>query len=158
MENELNEATLKDHGRGLFMNYLIEIGGLVAAINYDAQNLKTWMKDNPAEVSLTLAPGRAFTRYEPLGVVAVIGAWNAPYSTTLKPLSAAIAAGNCVIVKPSEMSPNTSAVMKKLCDKYLDKDFIATFEGGPDVAIAVNNLPLDYLCFTGSTRVGKIVA
>ena len=70
----------------------------------------------------------------------------------------AITAGNCVILKPSEMSPHSSACMKKFVEKYLDMEHIAVIEGGVDIAVAVNNLPLDLICFTGSTAVGKIVA
>ena len=116
------------------------------------------MKDHPEEIELLLAPGRAMTRYEPLGVVGVFGSWNAPFITTLKPMIQAITAGNCCIVKPSEASPASSAVMKKFVDTYLDQDFCVVIEGGVDVAVAVNSLPLDLICFTGSTQVGKIVA
>lgn len=83
--------------------------------------------------------------------MAVFGSWNAPFVTTLKPVIQAITAGNCVIVKPSEHSPKSSAVIKKFTDTYLDKEYVQTIEGGVDVAVAVNSLPLDLICFTGST-------
>lgn len=78
--------------------------------------------------------------------------------TTLKPVIQAITAGNCVIIKPSELSAESSKVIKKFTDKYLDPEFVVTIEGAVDVAVAVNQLPLDLICFTGSTQVGKIVA
>jgi len=105
-----------------------------------------------------LCPGAAYTKYEPLGVVAVFGSWNAPFVTTLKPVIQAITAGNCVLVKPSEHSPASSAAIKKFCDTYLDQEYVVTIEGGVDVAVAVNQLPLDLICFTGSTQVGKLIA
>ena len=97
-------------------------------------------------------------QYEPLGVVLVFGSWNYPYVVTLKPLAGAIAAGNCAIVKPSEMSPNSSAALFKLINTYLDKDAYAVIEGGTDVAIEITKQKFDMICFTGSTIKGKLVA
>ena len=105
-----------------------------------------------------MCPGAAYTKYEPLGVVGVFGSWNAPFVTTLKPVIQAITAGNCVIIKPSEHSSESSKVIKKFTDTYLDPEHVVTIEGGVDVAVAVNQLPLDLICFTGSTQVGKIIA
>lgn len=116
------------------------------------------MKDIKEEMELILAPGQCWTRYEPLGVVAVFGSWNAPIVTTLKPLVQAITAGNCCLVKPSEISAHSSAAIKKLCDTYLDPEAVICIEGGVDVAVAVNSLPVDLFCFTGSTQVGKLIA
>ena len=120
METELCEAMQKDLGRDMFINYFMEISFMEASLKHEFNNAKKWMSDHPEEVELIHAPATAFSRYEPLGVVAVIGSWNAPIVTTLKPLMQAITAGNCVIVKPSEMSPHSSAAIKKLTDKYLD--------------------------------------
>ena len=107
---------------------------------------------------MLLAPGRTYIRYEPLGVVAVYSAWNYPVLLGLKPVVQAITAGNCCIIKPSEISPHTSKCIAKLFDKYLDKDHLRCIEGGVDVARELNKQPVDYICFTGSTFVGKIVA
>ena len=129
-----------------------------AGLKHEYDNVRNWMSDHPEEYEIIAAPANVFTRYEPLGVVAVIGSWNAPIVTTLKPLMQAITAGNCAIVKPSEMAPHSSAAMKKLIDEYLDSDCYVCIEGGVDIAVAVNNLPLDLICFTGSTTVGRIIA
>jgi len=140
----------QDLGRDLFLNYVAEVGVLEGAARHDIKSLSTWMKDVPEDVELLLAPGAAFTRQEPMGTVAIIGSWNAPFVTTIKPLISAISAGNCAIVKPSEHSPKSAAVIKKMVEK-LDPDCFVCFEGGIDVAVAINKLPLDLICFTGST-------
>ena len=147
-----------DLGRECFISYAGEIGVIVGTIKHDAVSLKTWMVDHPEKVELLLAPGAAYTRYEPLGVVAIIGSWNAPIITCLRPLVQAICAGNTCIVKPSEHSPVTSGVIKKLIDEHMDNDFFTCLQGGIDVASTINKLPVDLICFTGSTQVGKIIA
>eukprot|EP00354_Favella_ehrenbergii_P012098 CAMPEP_0170461102 /NCGR_PEP_ID=MMETSP0123-20130129/7153_1 /TAXON_ID=182087 /ORGANISM="Favella ehrenbergii, Strain Fehren 1" /LENGTH=465 /DNA_ID=CAMNT_0010726077 /DNA_START=291 /DNA_END=1688 /DNA_ORIENTATION=+ len=158
MQDELCEAMRKDLGRDMFINYIMEIMLIEASLKHEFNHLSEWMKEHPEEVELLHTPGQCFSHYEPLGVVAVFGSWNAPLVTTLKPLMQAISAGNCVIVKPSEISSHSSTAIKKLTDKYLDKTTVVTIEGGVDVASAVNELPLDMICFTGSTQVGRIIA
>lgn len=158
METEICEAMHSDLGRDMFLNYIAEVAFLEASTKHDARHLKEWMKQQKEEIELMLCPGAAYTKYEPLGVVGVFGSWNAPFVTTLKPLIQAITAGNCVIIKPSEHSPKSSAVMKKFTETYLDKDYIVCIEGAVDVAVAINQLPLDLICFTGSTMVGKLIA
>ena len=83
---------------------------------------------------MRLAPANSGIHYEPLGVVLIFGSWNYPYLVTLKPLACAIAAGNCAVLKPSEMSPNSSACMKALVENYLDKSCFAVIEGGVEIA------------------------
>ena len=124
METEICEAMHADLGRDMFLNYVAEVASLDASCKHDARHLKEYMKKQPEEIELLLCPGSAYTMFEPLGVVAVFGSWNAPFITTMKPLIQAITAGNCVIVKPSEHSPRSSAVMKKFTDTYLDPEFV----------------------------------
>jgi len=119
------------------------------------------MKDEHTETEMlqyTTCAAKTLIRYEPLGIVGVYGAWNYPFNLTVGPMLQAIVAGNCCIVKPSEHSPATAAVISKLCEKYMDPDCIASCEGGIDVAVHLNRQKLDLICFTGSTFVGKIVA
>lgn len=116
------------------------------------------MKDIDLDSSLLIAPCKSKLRYEPLGVVLIFGSWNYPYVVTLKPLCQAITAGNCAVIKPSEMAANSSAVIKKLVEKYLDKECFAVIEGGVEVAAKICSYPWDLICFTGSTIKGKLVA
>lgn len=128
---------------------------------WNLANLDKHMKDEvvPTEmIQFTQSPSKTVIRYEPLGVIAVYGAWNYPFSLTMQPLIGAISAGNCCIVKPSELSPATSAVINRLVNQYMDPDCVQCCEGGIDVAVHLNNKKTDLICFTGSTFVGKIVA
>lgn len=92
------------------------------------------MKDVDLDTPILLAPCKTKIRYEPLGVCLIYGSWNYPYVVTLKPLCQAITSGNCAVIKPSEMAPNTSRVIKDLVEKYLDPECFAVIEGGPEVA------------------------
>jgi len=102
--------------------------------------------------------GGCSIEYEPLGIALVISAWNYPIYTAIPQVAAAIAAGNCVILKPSELSSHSSGVIKKLFDKYLNPDFYQCIEGRIEVAKAVTKMPVDVICFTGSTATGRLVA
>ena len=102
--------------------------------------------------------GSCSIQNEPLGVALVISAWNYPIYTAIPLVAAAIAAGNCVILKPSELASHTSGVIKKLFDKYLDPNYFQCIEGRVEVAKAVVKLPVDIICFTGSTFTGRLVA
>jgi aldehyde dehydrogenase (NAD+) len=131
---------------------------VIAAIKHDLKHLEKYMTNEFTETEMLLFPGSTLIQYEPLGVVAIYSAWNYPVSLALKPVANAITAGNCVIMKPSEISPHVSKVIAKLFDKYMDHEFFRCIEGGVDVAVELNKQPLDLICFTGSTFVGKIIA
>jgi len=130
----------------------------LGALEHDLKHLKKYMKPVHEECELIAAPAKVQSHFEPMGVVGIFSAWNYPIMTALKPVVQAITSGNAVLLKPSEIAANSSKAIKKFVDKHLDNDFIKCVEGGIDVAVAVNNLPLDLICFTGSTFVGKIVA
>jgi aldehyde dehydrogenase (NAD+) len=157
MKREFDEAVLADLGRcanATFGEYQM----VKMAVEYDMRHLKTYMADISEETELLLAPATTKTRYEPLGVCAIYSAWNYPIMGALKPLVQCITTGNAAIVKPSEIAPETSKVIKKFIDRCLDNQFYRCIEGGVDVAVELNKAPLDLICFTGSTQVGKIVA
>jgi aldehyde dehydrogenase (NAD+) len=116
------------------------------------------MADESVDTPMLLAPAKSRIVYEPFGVALVIGSWNFPFFTTIGPLIYAIAAGNCCIIKPSEMSPQSSKVMKRLFTRHLDSACYACIEGAVQVAIAITSKPFDVLCFTGSTEKGRLVA
>lgn len=114
-------------------------------------NLKTWMEDKVVDTPMLVGPGTSKIVYEPLGVVLIMGSWNFPLYTTLGPLMNVIAAGNCAVIKPSEMSPNCSRSMKKLITRYLDMNCFACIEGAAEVAKTLTSKPFDGIAFTGST-------
>jgi aldehyde dehydrogenase (NAD+) len=116
------------------------------------------MGDVYFDPALIFFPNSTKIRYEPLGVALIYGSWNFPYFVTLKPLANAIAAGNCAIIKPSEMSPKSSSIIQKIVKKYLDNDCYRVILGDVNVSIQIGKFPFDLICFTGSTEKGKLVA
>lgn len=137
---------------------------LLAEIDYlknDARtaiyNLASWVEPEKPEKTLVNVMDQVLIHSEPYGVVLIIGAWNYPFQLILAPLSGAIAAGNCAIVKPSEMSPASSKLITELLPKYLDNDCYRVVEGGIPETNALLALRFDYIFFTGSTHIGRIV-
>jgi aldehyde dehydrogenase (NAD+) len=120
--------------------------------------LATWAADRPADVDAPWLPATAYIRPEPLGVVLIIGPWNFPVQLVIAPLIAAIAAGNAVIIKPSELAPATSAVLAKELTTRLDPRAVEVHEGGVDIAQQLLAERFDHILYTGSTGVGRIVA
>ena len=119
--------------------------------------LRQWMRPQKRAVDWLFLPARAEIRYQPVGVVGVIAPWNYPVNLALIPLVSAIAAGNHVMLKPSEFTPRTSAEMAALLSEVFPQERVAVVQGGADVAAAFAALPFDHLLFTGSTEVGKRV-
>jgi len=129
-----------------------------AGVKHTLRHLKGWMKPKRVKTELAFLPGRNRLMPQPLGVVGVVAPWNYPLQLTLGPISAALAAGNRVMVKPSELTPRFSALLASLVGRRFRDDEVTVVEGGPEVASAFTALPFDHLLFTGSTRVGRIVA
>ena len=126
-------------------------------IDYTRAHLRGWMRSRRALADWLFWPATTQVRYQPLGVVGIIAPWNYPVNLALKPLIAAIAAGNHVMLKPSEHTPRTSELLKALLAEVFPADRVAVVLGGPEVAAAFSALPLDHLFFTGSTAVGRKV-
>ncbi|MDE2258285.1 MAG: aldehyde dehydrogenase family protein, partial [Xanthomonadaceae bacterium] len=126
-------------------------------IDYTRAHLRGWMRSRRALADWLFWPATTQVRYQPLGVVGIIAPWNYPVNLALKPLIAAIAAGNHVMLKPSEHTPRTSELLKVLLAEVFPADRVAVVLGGPEVAAAFAALPLDHLFFTGSTAVGRKV-
>ncbi|XP_072495440.1 aldehyde dehydrogenase family 3 member B1-like isoform X1 [Notamacropus eugenii] len=120
-------------------------------------NLHTWMKDEQVEKNLATQMDSAFIRKEPYGVALIIAPWNYPLNLVLVPLVGAIAAGNCVVLKPSEISKGMEKVIAEVLPQYLDKNCFTTVVGGPQEATILLKNKFDYIFFTGSPRVGQIV-
>ena len=158
-ENEglIFEALQQDLRKSEFEAALTEVYFVYAEINFAIKNLSAWLKPRRvgAAISGLFTKNRIF--YEPKGVSLIIAPWNYPFQLLISPLVSAIAAGNCVMLKPSELSPATSAVLLKLINNHFDPKEIACFEGGIKTSEALLELPFDHIFFTGSSKVGKIV-
>jgi coniferyl-aldehyde dehydrogenase len=144
-------------GRSADETELLEIVPLVNGIRHASRSLGRWMKDESRHVAATFLPAKAWVRYEPLGVIGIIAPWNYPLLLSLAPLTDALAAGNRVMIKPSELTPNFSELLARLIDRYFGADTVRVRTGGVDVAQAFAALPFDHLLFTGSTAVGRQV-
>ncbi|AYN02196.1 aldehyde dehydrogenase [Chryseobacterium sp. 3008163] len=156
-ENLLYEAIDKDFGKSQFETYVTEISFVLKDIDYYLKNLNSLSK--PKKVTTNLANQIATSKIhsEPLGCTLIIGAWNYPYQLSLSPLIASIAAGNCCILKPSEIAENTMKAMAKIINENFPPEYIYAVEGGVDETTEILKLKFDKIFFTGSTKVGKIV-
>jgi coniferyl-aldehyde dehydrogenase len=157
-EAELVAAVSEDFGgRAAEETLLLELFPLLDEIRNARRNLKRWMRPRSVRPAWYLLPGRARVQYQPLGVVGVIGAWNYQLLLSLSPIVGALAAGNHVMVKPSEVTPRTAELIRRILAERFPREYVAGVTGGADVAAAFSALPFDHLVFTGSTRVGKLV-
>ncbi len=136
---------------------LLEIVPLLNALRNTSRHLRRWMRDERRHVAWPFQPGSAWVRHEPLGVVGIISPWNYPLLLALGPLVDVLAAGNRAMIKPSELTPDFSDLLKRLVSEYFDADVVTVETGGVEVAQAFSALPFDHLIFTGSTAVGRKV-
>jgi coniferyl-aldehyde dehydrogenase len=157
-QNTIVEAVNEDFGqRSARETQLLEIFPAVDEIRFVKRNLRRWMQARNATTNWQFLPSRTKIIYQPLGVVGVIGAWNYPVLLTLSPLVNAIAAGNHVMVKPSEYAPFTAEAIRQMISEAFPEEYVAVVTGGREVASAFSALPFDHLLFTGSESVGKLV-
>ena len=158
-ENEaaITDALEKDLGRSPFEAWLADIASTTGEAAYAAKNVGKWMKRRHRLLEMSQLPGRGWVEYEPYGTVLIIGAWNFPFALTLGPAVGAIAAGNTMVLKPSEVAPASSALMAELVPRYLDNDAIAVIEGDGAVSQELIAQGFDHLLFTGGTEVGRRV-
>jgi aldehyde dehydrogenase (NAD+) len=157
-EEEILAALAADLGKPRYEAWAGDIAASVSEAKHLAKHVGDWAKDDRARVPLPFKPGRASIRHEPRGVVLVIAPWNYPVYLLATPLAAALAAGNAVICKPSELVPATSALITRLAGEYLDPDAIAFVEGGVEETTALLQERFDYILYTGNGTVGRIVA
>jgi aldehyde dehydrogenase (NAD+) len=137
--------------------WLTDVGFTLGDLDVARKQLRRWMKPRRVATPLKLQPGRSWLQPEPLGVVLVIAPWNYPVQLALAPLAAAIAAGNCALIKPSEVTPHVSAVLAELVPRYLDPDCVAIVEGGVAETQALLAERWDHIFYTGNGRVARIV-
>lgn len=156
-ENLLYEAIYKDFGKSKFDTFTTEISFVLNDIKYYLKNLKSLSKPKKVRTNLANQFGKSRIHNEPLGNILVIGAWNYPYQLSLSPIVAALAAGNCCILKPSEIAENTMKVMTKIINENFPSEYLYVYEGGIDETTELLKLRFDKIFFTGSTKIGNIV-
>ena len=156
-EDELLGALAADLGKPAFDGWLTELLVTRDEAAYALKHLGEWAKHTRHPVPLAFQPAQARTEPQPVGVVLLIAPWNYPLQLLLAPLVAALAAGNCALLKPSELAPATSAVVAELVPRYLDPEAVIVIEGGVAVTTDLLSHPFDHILFTGSTRVGQVV-
>ncbi|MCC6624202.1 MAG: coniferyl aldehyde dehydrogenase [Deltaproteobacteria bacterium] len=157
-EERLAAAIDKDFGnRSKYETAIAEMFTTLNALRYVRRHLRGWMRPERRAIEWVFLPGRNQVVHQPLGVVGVIGPWNYPVYLVLVPLIYAIAAGNRVAIKPSEITPHTTEVLAELIAEVFPRDLVGVVTGGPDVGAAFTKLPFDHLFFTGSTSVGRHV-
>jgi coniferyl-aldehyde dehydrogenase len=157
-KEDIVRAISEDYsGRAAEETLALELVPTLGEIRDARKHLKSWMEPRAVSVGWQFWPARARIEMQPKGVVGILGAWNYPLFLTIGPAVGAIAAGNHVMIKPSELAPRTGALLEKIIAKTFPPDYVAVVNGGADVAGEFSRLPFDHLLFTGSTRVGKLV-
>lgn len=156
-EDELKAALHKDLNKSSSESYLTEIGMTKAEITFVKKRLHKWMQQEKTVTPLSQFPAKSFTVAEPYGVVLVMAPWNYPVLLCLEPLIEAIAAGNCVVLKPSAYSPTVSSVLKKVLEGIYPSKFVTVIEGGREENALLLEQKFDYIFFTGGVSVGKLV-
>jgi aldehyde dehydrogenase (NAD+) len=154
-EGEIVDALASDLGRTSFEAWFGDIAPPKGEVELALKHLRRWMRPRRRRVPLTQRPASARIQYEPLGVALVIGPWNYPVNLSVGPMVAALAAGNCVVLKPSEVAPATSRVMAEALPAYLDPDAFAVVEGDGAVTQELLALGFDHAFFTGGTEIGR---
>ncbi|MEZ6929093.1 coniferyl aldehyde dehydrogenase [Aeromonas sp. S16(2024)] len=154
----LCDALALDYGqRSDYDSLVADILPCVMQINYSLKRLKGWMRPVRRHSGLLLAPARVEVHYQPLGVIGIMVPWNFPVMLSLGPLIGAVAAGNRAMIKLSEFTPHTNAVLRTLLETVFRDDEVVVIEGDAGLAAAFSTLPFDHLLFTGSTAVGRLV-
>jgi coniferyl-aldehyde dehydrogenase len=155
---EISQVISEDFGhRSSDETELLELVPSIKAIRHAKSHVVRWMHPEKRRVAFTMQPAKAWVEYQPLGVVGIISPWNYPLFLAASPLADALAAGNRVMIKPSELTPRFSELLKGIVTEAFDPGDVAVVTGGPDVAEAFSKLPFDHLLFTGSTSIGRKV-
>jgi len=156
-EGDILEALRKDLNRSKVEAYITEIHHCLAEISFALKNLKKWMRPQRVGGSKLFPLSKGFVVSEPLGTCLIVSPWNYPFSLAILPLIASIAAGNCTVIKPSEISKNSETVIFEMVSKYFDEKYISVICGGPEISQELLKERFDYMFFTGGETVGKIV-
>jgi len=151
------EALELDLGKPHFEGYATEVGYVLDSIGHTIKHLKQWAKDQVVKPPLHQIPSKSFVRYEPYGSVLVIAPFNYPFQLLIEPLIGALAAGNTAVLKPSEYTPETTAVVQMMIKECFSEEYVALVTGDREVTGELIHASFDYIFFTGSVPVGKIV-
>lgn len=157
-ETDILEALESDLGKSAFEGYATEVGMVYEEIRFARKHLKNWARPRRVGTPLAQLPSKSYIYKEPLGSVLIIAPWNYPFQLALSPLVGAIAAGNTVVIKPSELSPAVSDILDKLISETFQPEYIKVIQGGVYTTQRLLEQKFDHVFFTGSTRVGRIIA
>ncbi|BCR36785.1 aldehyde dehydrogenase [Mariniplasma anaerobium] len=156
-EEEITKALFDDLHKSSVEAYTTEIGFVLNSIDFTIKHLKKWMKPKKVKTPLFLFGTKSFMSQEPLGVICIIAPYNYPFQLVIEPLIGVIASGNTAIIKPSEYTVQTEAVIAKLISQTFDESYIKVITGAKEVTSKLLDLKFDHIFFTGSATVGKIV-
>ena len=156
-EKDISDALYKDLRKAPFESYMSEIGMVLDELGYILKHLEKWAKPRKVPTPFSQFPGRSFIWKEPYGTVLIMSPWNYPFMLSLDPLIGAVAAGNCVILKPSAYAPHTSRILAELIGSVFSPAHVAVVEGGREENSALLEQRFDFIFFTGSVSVGKLV-
>jgi aldehyde dehydrogenase (NAD+) len=156
-QDDIFAALKADLNKPTFEAYFAEVQLVLEEIDHAIQHLRNWVKPQRAATPLVLKPAAATVRPEPLGVVLIIAPWNYPFQLVFAPLVAAIAAGNCAVLKPSELAVHTAHVVTTIVKQTFEPNYVTVIEGGIETSQAALNERFDHIFFTGGTAIGKLV-
>ena len=156
-EQAFIDALASDLGKPAQEAWITEVSYVTGDVDHVCKRLSAWAKKRRVATPIVAQPGRSYIQPEPQGTVLIIGAWNYPMQLILAPLVAVIAAGNCAIVKPSELAPATSTLLAKLIPQYLDSQAVSVVEGAVEETSALLSLPFNHIMYTGNGQVARIV-
>ncbi|GIO33820.1 MULTISPECIES: aldehyde dehydrogenase [Paenibacillus] len=156
-ERNIMDALKKDLNKSEFEAFSTEIGIVYAELAFAIKHLRRWMAPKKVKTALTHIGSKGRVIAEPYGTALIIAPWNYPYQLAVSPLIGALAAGNTVLLKPSELTPAMSSLLAELLGGIFDEEYVAVVQGGPETSQELLTQPVDYIFFTGSVNVGKIV-
>lgn len=156
-QDQLEQALKADLGKCSFESYATEVGFILSSISHTLSYLKRWMRPEKQKTPISLMGCRSRVEKQPYGSVYIIGPYNYPFQLLIEPLIGAMAAGNCAVLSPSELAPNVARVTMELIRDTFEEAYVACVEGGVDNNTLLLQSPFDYIFFTGSVRVGRVV-
>ncbi|MEI2362499.1 aldehyde dehydrogenase [Priestia megaterium] len=157
-EDDILKAVKADLNKPEMEAKRAEVGLVLSEIDFAVENLAEWAAPKEVETPSTHAGAKSYIYQDPYGLALVIAPWNYPFQLAVSPVVGAIAAGNCVVLKPSELTPHTSSLLAKMFNENFPEEYLTVVEGEVETSTALLKENFDYIFFTGSTMVGKIVA